>query len=72
MPVRKFRSVSEMTARKFRPLDPMNLEIACELTETSYALHPWRLEPGVFRFRSADERSRRREEALKGQVRRRS
>lgn len=70
MPVRKFRSVAQMKGRKLQPLDPVNLRVACELTETSYALHPWRLEPGVFRFRSVEEADRRREESLKRQVRR--
>ncbi|MEO6195020.1 MAG: hypothetical protein ABIS20_18545 [Thermoanaerobaculia bacterium] len=41
MPIRKFRSVTEMSGvRPLRPLDPDNLRIACELTELSFALHP--------------------------------
>ena len=39
MPIRKFRSVTEMPGvRPLRPLDPDNLRIACELTELSFAL----------------------------------
>ena len=71
MPARKFQSVPNMKARKLRPLDPVNLEIACALTETAYAMHPWRLEPGVFKFRSLDDANRRRTEMLNRQVRRR-
>jgi hypothetical protein len=48
MPIRKYRSVTDMPGvRPLRPLDPDNLRIACELSELSFALHPWKLEPGV-------------------------
>lgn len=73
MPVRKFRSVSEMTgSRPLRPLDPDNLRIACELTELAYSLHPWHFEPGVRKFTSIEEASRHREEWKRRQVRRRA
>jgi len=72
MPVRKYRSVEEMPdAPVLKPLDPDNLRIACELSELAYALHPWKLEPGVYKFRSIEEMSRAREEQEKLQVRQR-
>lgn len=56
MPVRKYRSVADMPGvRPLPPLDPENLRIACELTELAMALHPWRFEPGVRKFRSLEE-----------------
>ena len=61
MPVRKFRSVAEMPARRLRPLDPANLRIACELSELAYSLHPWRFPPGVRKFASVEEASAHRE-----------
>jgi hypothetical protein len=71
MSLRKFRSVEEMPGvQPLRPLDPENLRIACELSELAMALHPWRFEPGVRKFRSAEEASVYREERKKGQVRR--
>ncbi len=72
MPVRKYRSVMEMPdARPLRPLDPENLRIACELTELTFALHPWKFEPGVRKYRSAEEADRHRREWERQQVRRR-
>lgn len=72
MPVRKYHSVSEMPgARPRPPLDPENLRIACELTELAFALHPWRFEPGVRKFRSLTEANRQRQEWERRQVRRR-
>ena len=55
--------------RPVRPLDPDNLRIACELTELSFALHPWRFEPGVRKFRSLAEANQHRQEWEKKQVR---
>ena len=70
MPVRKFRSVADMPgARPLRPLDPANLRIACELSELAYFLHPWKLDPGVRKFRSADEAFAHRREWENRQVR---
>jgi hypothetical protein len=70
MPVRKYRSVAEMPdARSLPPLDPRNLQVACELTELAFALHPWRFEPGVRKYRSVEEAHRRRQEWEKQQVR---
>ncbi|MES1240052.1 MAG: hypothetical protein ABUT39_00395 [Acidobacteriota bacterium] len=70
MSVRKYRSVNDMPgARPLPPLDPENLRIACELTELAYALHPWKLEPGVRKFRSAEEAQQHRQEWEKRQVR---
>ena len=72
MPVRKYRSVAEMPdTRPLRPLDPENLRIACELTELTFALHPWKFEPGVRKYRSAEEADRHRREWERQQVRRR-
>jgi hypothetical protein len=72
MPVRKYRSVADMPGvRPLPPLDPRNLQIACELTELAYALHPWRFEPGVRKFRSVEEASRHRQEWERQQVRQR-
>src|SRR3954447_2064551 len=70
MPIRKYRSVTDMPGvRPLRPLDPDNLRIACELTELSFALHPWRFEPGVRKFRSLAEANQHRQEWEKKQVR---
>ena len=67
MPIRKYRSVSEMPGVKARkPLDPENLRIVCELTELAYALHPWRFEPGVRKFRSIEEAHRHRDSGRAG------
>jgi hypothetical protein len=56
MPVRKFQSITEMPeVRPLEPLDPANLRIACELSGLVAALHPFDLEPGVKKFRSACE-----------------
>ena len=72
MSVRKYRSVTEMPdARPLRPLDPENLRIACELTELTFALHPWKFEPGVRKYRSVEEADRHRREWERQQVRRR-
>ena len=43
---------------------------ACELTELSFALHPWKFEPGVRKFRSLAEANQHRQEWEKKQVRR--
>jgi len=72
MPVRKYRSVADMPgARPLRPLDPENLRIACDLTELARALHPWKLEPGVRKFRSLEEAFSHRQKWEKAQVRKR-
>jgi hypothetical protein len=62
MPVRKFGSVDEMPARRPLPrLDLDNLRLACELSELAFRLHPWRFEPGVRKFTSAEEAAAERE-----------
>ena len=72
MPVRKYRSVTDMPgAQPLRRLDPENLRIACELTELTFALHPWKFEPGVRKFQSPAEANRYRQEWEKRQVRQR-
>ena len=71
MPVRKFRSVEEMTgARRRASGGPENLRIACELSELAYALHPWRFEPGVRKFASIEAASEHRERWRRDQARR--
>ena len=53
MPVRKFRSVEEMTpVSERRPFDPENLRIAIMWSRATLALHPVRRVPGVHKFRS--------------------
>src|SRR3954454_20373861 len=70
MPIRKYRSVTDMPGvRPLRPLDPDNLRIACELTELSFEVHPWRFEPGVRKFCSLAEANQHRQEWEKKQVR---
>ena len=70
MSVRKYGSVEEMPGvRPLPPLDPDNLRIACELTELAYALHPWRFEPGVRKFRSLEEAFQHRQEWERHQAR---
>jgi hypothetical protein len=62
MPVRKFKSVFEMPGvRPLRPLAPDNIRAACELTELAVGLRPWRLEPGLRKFRSIEDASLYRE-----------
>ena len=73
MPVRKYRSVEDMPAvQPLPPLDSRNLGIACELTELTFALHPWRFEPGVRKYRSVEEAHRDRLEWQRRQVRART
>jgi hypothetical protein len=62
MPVRKYRSVADMPQAAFRrPLDPRNLELACELSMTATRLAPRRFPPGVHRYRSVTAAVQRRE-----------
>ena len=71
MPVRKYRSVADMPAvQPLPPLDSRNLAVACELSELTFALHPWRFEPGVHKYRSVEEAYRNRREWERRQVRR--
>lgn len=69
MSVRKYRSVVDVPETPpLHPLDPRNLQIACELTELTFALHPWRFEPGVRKYRSVEEAHRHRQEWERRQV----
>lgn len=53
MPVRKYRSVEDMPQAALRtPLDPQNLELACELSRVAARLAPRRFPSGVHRYRS--------------------
>jgi hypothetical protein len=64
VPVRKFRSVEEMSSpAPRRPLDPENLRLALALAATAYGLRPWRFKPGVHKFRSVEEAARARQAA---------
>ncbi len=66
MPVRKYRSVADMPAvQPGQPLDPENLRVACELSELALAFHGNRLEPGVRKYRSAEEANRSRQQSEK-------
>ena len=73
MPVKKFRSVEEMSeAKSRRRLSPEEgLRIACEFSDLAYRLHPWHFEPGVRKFRSIEEAWEHRKEWQRRQVRRR-
>jgi hypothetical protein len=56
MPIRKFRSIEEMTAPPDRqPFDPENLRIAIAWSRVTLALHPVERTLGVRRFRSYEE-----------------
>jgi len=71
MPVRKFRSITDMPgARPRAPLDPENLRLACSLTQLSYWLHPMKHVPGVRKYRSAEEAWQARREWVRSQLRR--
>jgi hypothetical protein len=62
MPVRKYRSVDEMPPAGRREAgDPSNLRIACELSMTASRLAPRRFPSGVYRYRSVEVASERRE-----------
>jgi hypothetical protein len=72
MTVRKYRSVGDMPGVPPRnPLDPENLRIACELSESAQALHEWRVEPGVRKFRAQAHANRHRAAKERLQVRHR-
>ncbi len=63
MAVRKYRSVEAMPEAAFRaPLDPRNLELACELSEIALRLAPRRFPPGVHRYRSIAAACQQRED----------
>jgi hypothetical protein len=71
VPVRRYRSVEEMSApARLEPGDPNNLRIACELSEMAYGLRPWRFAPGIRKFRSVEAASNHRVEWERLQVRR--
>jgi hypothetical protein len=78
MPVRKFRSVSDMPqAPLCPPLDPANIALACDLSELATRLRPRRFPAGVYRYpsieaaslaRDAWERAGRDEPAASGEA----
>lgn len=56
MPVRKFRSVEEMTPpREPRAFDPDNLRAAIAISKSCLALDRRRWRPGVYKYRSIEE-----------------
>src|SRR5262245_57854573 len=56
MPVRKFRSVEEMTPLPDRrPFDPENLRMAIAWSRVALALHPTKRAPGVHKYHSYEE-----------------
>jgi hypothetical protein len=56
MPIRKFRSVEEMTPLPDRtPFDPENLRIAIAWSRVVQRLHPVARASGVRKFRSYEE-----------------
>ena len=58
MPVRKFRSVAEMSPPPLPPLDPRNLKLACDLSTMATRLRPLRVPAGVYKHRSLEEAQR--------------
>lgn len=61
MPPRKYRSVADMEPPPWRePLDPENLRLVCDLSELAARLRPRRFPPGLHKYRSLEEASRRR------------
>jgi hypothetical protein len=62
MPVRKFRSVEEMTPpTQPRAYDPANLRLAISLSRACLALDPRRWPPGVHKYRSIADAAEARE-----------
>jgi hypothetical protein len=60
MPIRKFRSVEEVTSLpERRPFDPENLRIAIAWSHAMLALHPVKRTSGVRKFRSYEEMKER-------------
>jgi hypothetical protein len=56
MPIRKFRSIEEMTPLPDRPpFDPENLRLAIAWSRATLALHPRTRSPGVRKYRSYEE-----------------
>ena len=64
MPIAKYRSVEEMSSAEvpFDPRDPSNLRRAFALSELCRRLSGRRLPHGVYRFRSAEDARRQRDE----------
>jgi hypothetical protein len=65
MPVRKFRSVEEMTPLPDRrPFDPENLRLAIAWSHAALALHPAKRTPGVHKYRSYEDMKARGQPAI--------
>ena len=65
MPVRKFRSVEEMTPLPDRrPFDPENLRLAIAWSHAAMALHPVNRTPGVHKYRSYEDMKAATEQAI--------
>jgi hypothetical protein len=68
MPIRKFRSVEEMTPLPDRrPFDPENLRLAIAWSHAAMALHPVTRTPGVHKYRSYEDMKARDQPAIKRQ-----
>ncbi len=63
MPIRKFRSVEEMSARWRSPGDPELYRTMAALFEMGRRIAPRSFHPGVAKFRSIDQMTRAQEEA---------
>jgi hypothetical protein len=62
MPVRKYRSVSDMPSALFRTArDPANIRLACDLSAAAIRMGARRFPPGVYRHRSLEDSQRLRE-----------
>ena len=56
MPIRRFRSVADMTASLAPgPTGADGIRLACELSELAFGLRPWHFAPGVRSYRSVEE-----------------
>lgn len=56
MPVRRFRSIAEMSNPPSYPSgSPEAIEAMIRLLDTGARFRNWRYESGVYKFRSADE-----------------
>jgi hypothetical protein len=68
MPVRKYRSVSEMPRADWQArLDPRNLKLACDLSVLAVRLRPRTFPPGLYTHRSVEEASEFRERWERGE-----
>jgi hypothetical protein len=55
MPIRKFRSVEDMSQAPLPPLDPRNIKLACDLSSAAARMRPVKFPSGVYKHRSLEE-----------------